>query len=104
MILHCRSCVDSCQGGPNINHELVVEPPVVQVMAYCSYPQPKTLQLLKHCFRFDSFKNLIRCVYSRRGLEDAVDTVTHMEPMSPVVISHCSVVGFHCYQELYLRG
>ena len=35
MILHGRSRVDSCQRRPNINHELVVEAPVIQIMADC---------------------------------------------------------------------
>ena len=38
VILHCRSCIDSCQGRPYVNHELVVEPPVIKIMAYCTNP------------------------------------------------------------------
>ena len=45
---------------------------------------------------------LIRSVYPRGSLKNAVNTVADMEPMGPVMISHCSVVGLHHNKECHL--
>ena len=43
MVLHGGGGVDGCQRAPDIDHELVVEAPVVQVMANSPHPLAQTL-------------------------------------------------------------
>ena len=48
-------------------------------------------------------KHLDRCEDSRRRLENAVDAVTDMEAMGPVVVGHGSIIGLNCDKKTHLE-
>ena len=102
VVLHGGGGVDGGQGGPNVDHELVVEAPVVQVMAEgpdehgeglhhisTVHPLPQThLQWSEDVWV---------------GLQHGVGAVGHVEAVTPVVVGHVTVVLTHCHGELGLK-
>ena len=88
VVLHGGGGVDLGQGGLDVDHELVVVSSVVQIMTDGSYPLSQALHWTED---------------TRRCLEDAVDAVTDVEAVGPVVVGHTPVVRLHGDEETHLQ-
>ena len=87
MVLHGGGGVDLSKGRLDVDHELVVVTSVVQIMTDGSNPLSQALHWTED---------------TRRCLEDAVDAVTHVEAVGPVVVGHTPVVRLNGDEETHL--
>ena len=83
MVLHGGAGVYPSQGRLDVNHELVVEAAMVNVVTNGADPQSKTLaseeKISWGVHVLNVLFHLIWSVNARGGLEDAVNAVGHME-------------------------
>ena len=89
MILHGGGGVDGGQRRPDVDHELVIEASVVQIMTEGSDEHSQGLHQTE---------------VSWRVLHHGVDTVGNIEPVGPVMVGHGAVVLLHRNEESNLKG
>ena len=95
----------AARGLPTSNMNLLLNPRWSRSWQIAPTHWPRLFRKvsLKSNVKNQVLKHLDRCEDAWRRFENAVDAVTDVEAMGPVVVGHGSIIGLHCDKETHLE-